>query len=65
MTSGFKKPLCHLLGHNYHCSILEEVDGQLWATKEQCVRCGEIIPNTYYPVARLNMMRVSNADPQV
>lgn len=45
--------LCRLLGHRYHCSILEEVDGQLWATKEQCTRCGDVVPNTYYPVARL------------
>lgn len=58
MTSGFKKLVCRLLGHDYHCSILEEVGGQLWATKEQCVRCGHAKPNTYYPVAQLIMMEV-------
>lgn len=45
--------LCRMLGHRYYCSILEEVDGQLWATKEQCVRCGDVIPDKYYPVAKL------------
>lgn len=46
--------ICWFLGHHYDTYLIDNVDGQLWATHKICERCGFVSVEEYHRLFMLS-----------